>query len=158
MKGAEPTMCSWAALLFPEELDSIWIFGSDNQTNLQTNKQKYVCWIHQHAFNSLTHPSACHPESNLAMLDFLLVKSGNVYIFPHLSQRDGERITETITIELFELFTKSATGIPMTISITIVVWFKTTIWEAGSIDQCASLLHHFSSTWNWLSLHSRVPY
>lgn len=61
------------------------------------------------------------------MLDFLLVKSGNVYIFPHLSQRDGERITETITIELFELFTKSATGIPMTISITIVVWFKTTI-------------------------------
>lgn len=55
------------------------------------------------------------------------MKSGNVYIFPYLPWRDGERITETTVIKLLSFLPKGATEKQIIISITIVMWFKTTM-------------------------------
>lgn len=105
--------CSWTGSranhnVLSRGTDSIRISDLMAKSNQLANKQTIVCvcWIHWHAFSSLTRPSASHLESNLAVPDFLHVGSKDVHIFPHLPQGDGERISAIINTKLFELLIK----------------------------------------------------
>ena len=74
--------CSWIGStanhnVLSRGTDSIWILDLITKSNQLANKQTIVCvcWIHWHAFSSLTRPYVSHLESNLAVPDFLHAKT-----------------------------------------------------------------------------------